>query len=121
MATGVEREAKLSRARSVASLRIRENTEELETKELVAQATKAATAKRAVADADELRGRSRPHRPQQGLPPHEAQDTGLSRAGGRPLPDADDAHPRGEPDRPLDGPGAAPQRGPGRGDGAGPR
>src|SRR5712691_12060906 len=50
MATGIEREAKLSRARSVASLRIREHTEELETKELAAQATKSAAAKRAVAE-----------------------------------------------------------------------
>src|SRR6266851_8333055 len=50
MATGVEREAKLSRARSVASLRIREHTEELEGKELAAQATRSAAAKRAVAE-----------------------------------------------------------------------
>src|SRR5260370_1352909 len=50
MATGVEREAKLSRARSVATLRIREHTEELEGKELAAQATKSAAAKRAIAE-----------------------------------------------------------------------
>ena len=47
MATGIEREAKLSRSRSVASLRIRESTEELEERDLAAHATKSANAKRA--------------------------------------------------------------------------
>src|SRR5438445_9781402 len=47
MATGVEREAKLSRSKSVASLRIREGTEEMEARDLAAYATKSAAAKRA--------------------------------------------------------------------------
>src|SRR5437773_839425 len=47
MATGVEREAKLSRSKSVASLRIRERTEEMEARDLAAYATKSAAAKRA--------------------------------------------------------------------------
>src|SRR5688572_14047390 len=46
MATGVEREAKLSRSKSVASLRIREQTEERERQDLVPHATKSADAKR---------------------------------------------------------------------------
>jgi dGTPase len=50
MATGIEREAKLSRAKSVATLRIREHTEELEGKDLAAHATKAVSAKRALAE-----------------------------------------------------------------------
>jgi dGTPase len=47
MATGIEREAKLSRTRSVASLRIREHTEELESTSLAPHATKSVDAKRA--------------------------------------------------------------------------
>src|SRR5512132_4551692 len=47
MATGLEREAKLTRTKSVASLRIREHSEELEAENLAAHATKSATAKRA--------------------------------------------------------------------------
>ncbi len=47
MATGTEREAKLSRTRRVASLRIREHSEELEAKDLAAYATKSANATRA--------------------------------------------------------------------------
>ena len=47
MATGIEREAKLSRAKSVASLRIRERSEELEESDLAPHATKSAAAKRA--------------------------------------------------------------------------
>jgi len=47
MATGVEREAKLTRSKSVASLRIRERTEETEARDLAPYATKSATAKRA--------------------------------------------------------------------------
>jgi dGTPase len=47
MATGVEREAKLSRSKSVASLRIRERTEEMEARDLAPYATKSTTAKRA--------------------------------------------------------------------------
>ena len=47
MATGIEREAKLSRAKSVASLRIRERSEELEESDLAPHATKSAAARRA--------------------------------------------------------------------------
>ena len=47
MATGIEREAKFSRTRTVASLRIREHTEELEAADLAPYATMSATAKRA--------------------------------------------------------------------------
>ena len=47
MATGIEREAKLSRTRSVAALRVRERTEELEEKDLAPYATKSADAKSA--------------------------------------------------------------------------
>jgi dGTPase len=47
MATGIEREAKLARSKSVASLRIREHSEDLEQTSLVPHATKSATAKRA--------------------------------------------------------------------------
>src|SRR5206468_4300578 len=47
MATGIEREARLSRTRSVASLRIRERTEELEEQDLAPYATRSANAKRA--------------------------------------------------------------------------
>src|SRR6266511_1036421 len=46
MATKVERDAKLSRARSVAALRIRERTEELETTTLATYATKSAEGRR---------------------------------------------------------------------------
>ncbi len=47
MATGIDREAKLSRTKSVASLRIRERTEELEAQSLAPYATKSAAATRA--------------------------------------------------------------------------
>src|ERR671935_2663743 len=47
MATGIEREAKLSRSRSVASLRIREQAEEIEDRELAPHATRSANARRA--------------------------------------------------------------------------
>ena len=47
MATGIEREARLSRAKSVASLRIRERTEELEQRDLAPHASKSAAATRA--------------------------------------------------------------------------
>jgi dGTPase len=50
MATGIEREAKLSRAKSVASLRIRERAEELEAADLAPYATKSVSAKRARAE-----------------------------------------------------------------------
>jgi dGTPase len=50
MATGIEREAKLSRSKSVASLRIREQTEERERQDLTPHATKSADAKRAKAE-----------------------------------------------------------------------
>ena len=47
MATKVDREAKLSRSKSVAALRIRERSEELEARDLAPYGTKSATAKRA--------------------------------------------------------------------------
>lgn len=47
MATGIEREAKLSRSKSVASLRIREHDEDLERQDLAEYATRSADAKRA--------------------------------------------------------------------------
>ena len=65
--------------------------------------------------------RPRPDRPLQGVPPPQAQDAGLRRARGRPLPHAADPHARGHADRAHRGPGAAPQRGPRRGDRPGPR
>jgi dGTPase len=46
MATGIERDAKLSRSKSVASLRIRERTEELEAADLAPYATKSTSATR---------------------------------------------------------------------------
>src|SRR6266540_2965285 len=48
MATKVERDAKLSRARSVAALRIRERTEELETTDLAPYATRSVDGRRDV-------------------------------------------------------------------------
>src|SRR5207249_6902780 len=50
MATGIEREARLSRTRSVASLRIRDRTEELEEQDLAPHATRSVNAKRAKAE-----------------------------------------------------------------------
>ncbi len=47
MATGIERDADLSRSKSVASLRIRERTEELESTDLASYATRSVDAKRA--------------------------------------------------------------------------
>src|SRR5512132_978435 len=47
MATGIEREAKLSRTKSVSSLRIRERSEELEASSLAAWASKSTAATRA--------------------------------------------------------------------------
>ena len=46
MATGIQPEARLSRTKSVASLRIRERSEELEAADLSAHATRSATARR---------------------------------------------------------------------------
>src|SRR5205823_4684960 len=50
MATGLERDAKLTRSKSVASLRIRERTEELESIDFAPYATKSVDAKRAKAE-----------------------------------------------------------------------
>ena len=47
MATGIERDARLTRTKSVASLRIREHSEELEAADLAPHATRSAAAKRA--------------------------------------------------------------------------
>ena len=60
--------------------------------------------------------RPRPHHPRQGVPAPQAQDAGLHRAGGRPLPHAAHAHARGRRDRALGGARAAAERGPDRGD-----
>ena len=71
--------------------------------------------------ADAVPARPRPHRPLQVLPPAQAQDPGLRRPRGRPLPDPADPHAGGLRDRPHRGPGAGPERGPDRGDRARPR
>ena len=65
--------------------------------------------------------RSRPDRPLEGVPPAQAQDAGLRRPRGRPLPDPPHPHAGGLRDRPHRRPGARPQRGPDRGDRARPR
>ena len=62
-----------------------------------------------------LPARPRPHHPLQGLPAPEAQDPGLLRADGRPLPDAPHAHARGVADRAQHRQGAPPARGADRG------
>ena len=59
--------------------------------------------------------RPRPHRPLQGVPAPQAQDAGLRRARGRPLPHAPHAHARGGRDLAHRRARAAPQRGPHRG------
>ena len=59
--------------------------------------------------------RPRPHRALQGVPPPQAQDAGLRRARGRPLPHAAHAHARGGRDLAHGRPRAAAQRGPDRG------
>src|SRR3954453_18890400 len=65
--------------------------------------------------------RPRPDRALQGVPEAQAQDPGVRGARGRPLPHAADAHARGDADLAHGGARAAPERGPDRGDGAGPR
>ena len=65
--------------------------------------------------------RPRPDRALQGLPAPQAQDAGLRRARGRPLPHAPDPHARGHPDLAHRRARPAPQRGPDRGHRAGPR
>ena len=60
--------------------------------------------------------RPRPDRALQGVPAAQAQDAGVRRARGRPLPHAADAHARGHADLAHGRAGAAPQRGPRRGD-----
>ena len=65
--------------------------------------------------------RPRPDRPLQVLPPAQAQDPGLRRPRGRPLPDPAHPHARGLRDRPHRRPGAGAERGPDRGDRARPR
>ena len=60
--------------------------------------------------------RPRPHRPLQGVPPAQAQDAGLHRARGRPLPHAAHAHARGVRHLAHGRPRAAAERGPDRGD-----
>ena len=70
---------------------------------------------------DLLPARPRPHRALQGVPAAEAQDAGVPRARGRPLPRPPHPHARGRADRPDRRPGAPPERGPHRGDRARPR
>ena len=65
--------------------------------------------------------RPRPDRPLEVLPPAEAQDPGLRRPRGRPLPDPAQPHARGLRDRPHRRPRAGAERGPDRGDRARPR
>ena len=60
--------------------------------------------------------RPRPDRPLQGVPAAEAQDAGVRGARGRPLPHPADPHARGDAGLAHGRPGAAPQRGPHRGD-----
>ena len=60
--------------------------------------------------------RPRPDRPQQGVPAPEAQDAGVRRARGRPLPHAPHAHARGDPGLAHRRARAGAQRGPRRGD-----
>ena len=60
--------------------------------------------------------RPRPDRALQGVPPAQAQDAGVRRARGRPLPHAAHAHDRDDADQPHRGAGAAAQRGPDGGD-----
>ena len=60
--------------------------------------------------------RPRPDRALQGLPPAQAQDPGVHRAGGRPLPHPADPHARGLRHRPQRRAGAGAERGPDRGD-----
>ena len=65
--------------------------------------------------------RPRPHRPLQGVPAAQAQDAGLHRARGRPLPHAAHAHDRGDRHLAHGRARAAPERGSDRGDRARPR
>ena len=65
--------------------------------------------------------RPRPHHPFDRLPPAEAQDAGVHRARGRPLPHPADPYDRGGADRARPGARAALRRGSGRGGGAGAR
>ena len=72
-------------------------------------------------DAHGVPGRPRSHHPLEGVPPPQAQDAGLHRPRWRPLPHAPDAHHGGDAGRALDRARAQPERGPDRGDCAGPR
>ena len=65
--------------------------------------------------------RPRPDRPLEGVPAAQAQDAGVHRARGRPLPHAAHPHARGVRHRAQRGAGARPERGPDRGDRARPR
>ena len=60
--------------------------------------------------------RPRPDRAREVVPPAQAQDAGLRRAGRRPLPHAADPHAGDDADQPHGGARAAAQRGPHRGD-----
>ena len=75
----------------------------------------------ALRSAQPVPARPRSHRPLQGVPAAEAQDAGLRRARGRPLPHAPHAHARGGRHLAHGRPRAAPQRGSHRGHRARPR
>ena len=81
----------------------------------------AAARRRGLLAADALPARPRPDRALQGVSPAEAEDPGVHRPAGRPLPHPAHAHAGGVGHRPGRGPGAAAERGPGRGDRARPR
>ena len=67
-------------------------------------------------DAHAVSARSGPDRALEGVPAAQAQDAGVHRAGGRPLPDAAHAHARDVRDRADGCAGAGAERGPDRGD-----
>ena len=69
-----------------------------------------------VSPADAVPARPRPHRPLEAVPPAEAQDAGLRRPAGRPLPHAADPHARDRRHLPRRRAGPRPERGPDRGD-----
>ena len=96
---------------------IREDLEAREREFLALQAAKSADSKGRRRpepedpDSSRLPARSRPCHSLEGVPPAEAQDTGVSRADRRPLPHTAHAHARGLPDRPQHRQGAAAARG----------
>ena len=88
---------------------------------LLRDARAAAARRRGLLAAHAVPARPRPDRPLQVVSPPEAEDPGVHRAAGRPLPHPADAHAGGVGHRPRRGPRAAAERGPGRGGRARPR